>query len=193
MPEWSRANGQRETGNRNRRNQTKRGNGEMGQRPNLQSDRYNTSTRIRSRGQGSKGCASRLRQDLLPPTNKDYYSFFWRACMTNKWKDKGGGREFSVAVEVFVWDISGHFLSVLALMTLSSGLDATVLLAGCVESGGTCTRSVWVITAHPLIYNPGLHQTEIRAEYVRFYWFSASRVRKPLEAGRIQRNRATVL
>lgn len=60
-------------------------------------------------GQGSKGCALRLRQDSLPPTNKYYYSFFWRACMTNKWKDKDGGHKSSVAVEVFVWDISGHF------------------------------------------------------------------------------------
>jgi hypothetical protein len=158
----------------------------MGQRENPQSDRYNTSTRIRSRGQGSKGCASRLRQCLLPPTDKDYYSFFWREYMTNQKKDKDGRHESSVAVEVFVWDIPGHFLSALALMILSPGLYATVLLAGCVESGSTCTMCVWVITAYPLIYNPGLRQTEIRAEYVRFYWFSACRVRKLLEAGRAQ-------
>lgn len=89
--------------------------------------------------------------------------------------------ESSVAVEVFVWDIPEHFLSVLALVILFLGLDATVLLAGCVESGGTCAMCVCVITAHPLIYNPRLRQTEIRAE-----WFSACRVHKPLGAGRIQ-------
>lgn len=107
--------------------------------------------------------------------------------MTNKEKYKDGGHESGVAVEVFVWDIPGHFfLSVLALMILFPGLDVAVLLAGCVESGDTCTMCVWVITAHPLIYNPGLRQTEIRAGYVRFHWFSACRVRKQSGAGRIQ-------
>lgn len=56
------------------------------------------------------------------------------------------------------------FLSVLALIFFSPGLDATVLLAGFVESGWYMYNvCVWVITAHPLIYNPGLLQAAIRA------------------------------